>query len=269
MWEMQYDLSGDHRRAQTLLLSGAGGAADAHTFGRHEMSGRGASAAGERNLLFICGGRHTSSSEPRGAGCVRRLLEMVCRVMPRLAPSVALLALLVAPIGAQAQTTLGTQTLYVTLNAAAYLYSVPATTTLTTTGTAFNVSGFTGSTAMTYRARTGTSVTTAGITVKATADFTPTGQGLSIGTSGGPLTYTCSGTSGNGFTPCSGTLTVSTSTATNVVTISASACTGTGITNPCSGGNPDTVTVSFILANKPSYKTGPYSAILTFTISAT
>jgi hypothetical protein len=176
-------------------------------------------------------------------------------------------ALLLAPVCSQAQTLLGTQTLNLTLNAAAFLYSVPATTTLTTTGTAFNATGYTGSTTMTYRGRTGTSVTTAGITVKATADFTPTGQGLSIGTSGGPLTYTCSGTSGNGFTPCSGSLTVSTSTSTNVVTIAASACTGGG--SPCSSDNPDTVTVNFTLTNKPSYKTGPYSATLTFTISAT
>ena len=193
------------------------------------------------------------------------MLKIVCRLTRRLAPLIALGALLLAPFGAKAQTPLGTQTLSLTLNAAAFLYSVPATTQLTNTGSVFN--NYTGNIAMTYKARTGTSVSTAGITVRATSDFSPTGQGLSIGSSGGPLTYTCSDTSGNGFTPCSGTQTVSTSTSTNVVSMAASACTGGS--SPCSGVNPNTVTVNFTLTNKPSYKTDPYSATLTWTISAT
>jgi hypothetical protein len=188
-----------------------------------------------------------------------------CRSITRLAPLVAVVALLVVPVCSQAQTLLGTQTLNLTLNAAAFLYSVPLSVTLSSSGNVFN--NYTGNIAMTYKARTGTSVSTAGITVKATADFSPSGQGLSIGTSGGPLTYTCSDTSGNGFTPCSGPLTVSTTTATNVVSIAASACTGGG--SPCSGADPNTVTVYFTLANKPTYKTGSYTATLTWTISAT
>ena len=196
-------------------------------------------------------------------GYVMCLQEIVCRLTKRLAPLIAVVAILLAPVSSQAQSTTGNISL--TLNAAAFLYSVPATTILTNTGSVFN--NYTGNTSITYKARTGTSVATAAITVRATSDFSPSGQGLSVGASGGPLTYTCSGTLTGGFTPCSGTPTVSTTTATNVVSMAASACTGGS--SPCSGVNPNTVTVNFTLTNKPSYKTDVYSATLTWTISAT
>lgn len=261
---MRYFLSDDDRQAQRLSRDSELCSLAVLISGAQEASGHATSAAYKRNLLSEYARRHTFSSGPRSAGYVSRLLGVLARLV-RLAPLMAGLALLLAPICSQAQTTLGTQTLNLTLNAAAFLYSVPTSVTLNSSGSVFN--NYTNNITMTYRARTGTSVTTAGITVKATADFSPSGQGLSIGTSGGPLTYTCSGTSGNGFTPCPGSLTVSTSTSTNVVSIGASACTGGA--SPCSGFNPDTVTVYFTLTNKPSYKTGAYSATLTWTISAT
>jgi hypothetical protein len=66
-------------------------------------------------------------------------------------------------------------------------------------------------------------------------------------------------------TACSGTQTLSTTSTTPVVTFPASACTGAG----CPGTSPQSVQVHFTLVNSTQYKTGTYSAGLTFTISAT
>jgi hypothetical protein len=84
-------------------------------------------------------------------------------------------------------------------------------------------------------------------------------------TAGDALTYTCTGaTLGSN---CSGMQTVSTVLATNVVTaIPAGSCTGGG--SPCTTANPNTVNLNFSLTDDPKYKTGSYSATLTFTISA-
>jgi hypothetical protein len=193
------------------------------------------------------------------------LLEMVRRLRKRFVPSVAVLAFLLSPIGAQAQTTLGTQTLNLTLGAAGSLYGFPNSVTLTKTGTVFN--SYIGTLQIQYKART-SSGGSGTITVKATADFPCASQGPCIATpptAGDALTYTCTGATLG--TNCSGTQTVSTSASTNVVTIPASACTGGG--SPCSTANPNTVTLNFALTNDPKYRTGSYSATLTFTISAT
>lgn len=192
------------------------------------------------------------------------LLEKVNGLRKRVAPLVAVLAFLLSPIGAQAQTTLGTQTLNLTLSSAGSLYGFPNSVTLTKTGTVFN--SYTGTLQIQYKART-SSGGSGTITVKATADFSPTG-GPSIGTpptAGDALAYTCTGATLG--TNCSGTQTVSTSASTNVVTVPASACTGGG--SPCSTANPNTVSLNFALTNDPKYRTGSYSATLTFTISAT
>jgi hypothetical protein len=50
------------------------------------------------------------------------------------------------------------------------------------------------------------------------------------------------------------------------VSLGASACTGGGA--PCSTASPNSANVTFILADDPKYKTGSYSATLTWTISA-
>jgi hypothetical protein len=55
--------------------------------------------------------------------------------------------------------------------------------------------------------------------------------------------------------------------ATNVVTIPAGVCTGAGA--PCNNASPNTVSVNFTLTDDPKYKTGTYTATLTWTISAT
>jgi hypothetical protein len=144
------------------------------------------------------------------------------------------------------------------------LYNFSNTVTLTKTGTVFNT--FTGSLTFNYRARTTQSSGTGNITVKATSDFSPAG-GPSIGTpptASDKLTFTCASASLG--TPCSGTQTVSLATAATVLTIPATSCTGGG--GACSSTDPNTETVNFSLTNDPKYKTGSYSATLTFTISA-
>ncbi|MGD1155574.1 MAG: hypothetical protein ABSA41_07065 [Terriglobia bacterium] len=175
------------------------------------------------------------------------------------------LALPLVPVSAQAQTILGTQTLSLTLQAAGLLYNVPGSVTLTHTGATFNA--FTGTVTLQYRARTSSSGSGT-ITVRATTDFPCASGGPCIATpptAGDALKYTCSGATLG--TNCSGTQTVSTTASTNVITIPAAACTGAG--TPCNNASPNTVNVGFTLTDDPKYKTGNYSATLTWTISAT
>ncbi|OFV99109.1 MAG: hypothetical protein A3F68_07990 [Acidobacteria bacterium RIFCSPLOWO2_12_FULL_54_10] len=138
--------------------------------------------------------------------------------------------------------------------------SVPSSLTLKSTGTVF--SPYVGSLNLRYRIRSTPSGTGGNITVQATGDFSPSG-GPSI--SNGPLTYTCSAVSLG--TPCSGVNSVSLSSQTNVATIPPAACTGGGA--PCSAVDPNSLTIDFSLENDPSFKTGNYSAVVTFTISST
>ena len=157
-------------------------------------------------------------------------------------------------LGATATTT---QTLNVTINALAKL-SAPSSSTLTHTGITF--SPYTSSFTMNYRART--SPTGSGsITAKTSSDFTPSG-GPTI--SSGALTYTCSGATLGAS--CSGTLTVSASSATGIVTLPASACTGGG--GACSSSNPNATSLSFTLNDSPQAATGSYQVGLQFTASA-
>jgi hypothetical protein len=141
----------------------------------------------------------------------------------------------------------------------------PSSVSLTHTGTAF--SNFTSASGITvsYWIRATSSTGSGNIQMQA-AEFTPTGQGGPvIGSSGGPLTYTCSGATLG--TSCSGTQTLSTTAQTPVVTsIPAGACTGGG--GNCTSTVPNTVSTSFTLTDAAAYKTGTYSSVLTFTISA-
>ena len=170
--------------------------------------------------------------------------------------------ILLVPSCMRAQTV--TQTLRVVVSPLGNLFAFPNSVALSKSGTVFN--SYTGTLSIQYRGRT-TQATGAGtITVKATADFAPAG-GPSIAappTTGDALTYTCSAATLG--TPCSGQQKVSTSASTNVVTLSASQCTGGG--GSCSSTDPDTVNLTFTLTDDPQYKVGSYSATLTFTISA-
>ncbi len=173
-------------------------------------------------------------------------------------------ALLTLPSGLPAATATITQTLQANIVAQAGFSATSYSFTLAKTGNIFNT--FAGSFQLLYRARTGNSAASAGITMKATSDFTPSG-GPSIASppsAGDALQYTCSGATQG--TNCSGTQTVSTTASSRVITLPASTCTGGG--PPCSSNDPNSVTLNFSLTNDPKYKSGNYAATLTFTISA-
>jgi hypothetical protein len=96
------------------------------------------------------------------------------------------------------------------------------------------------------------------ITVQGASDFSSAG-GPSIAN----ITYMCSGaTLGTG---CSGNQTLAISTQTPLVTIPGGTCTGGG--SACSTQQPNTVLLTFTGPNKPHFKTGTYSALITFTIT--
>jgi len=172
-------------------------------------------------------------------------------------------ALLLVPTCCRAQNTT-TQSLQADIVPLGALFTQSTPVTLTKSNTNFN--SFVGTLTLSYRARTSQWWGQGAITLKATTDFAPAG-GPSIAnppSQGDTFTYTCGGATLGAS--CSGTQTVSTTAATNVVTIGASACTGGGA--PCSSANPNTANVSFTLTDDPNYKTGSYSATLTWTISA-
>ncbi|MGA3326799.1 MAG: hypothetical protein ABSF45_20225 [Terriglobia bacterium] len=170
--------------------------------------------------------------------------------------------LLTAPIArAQLGTTTGTTTVNVTVAAEAAL-SVGATTNLASVGT--NFSSYTGTTSLTYFIRTTLAGGSGFIKLEVTTDFAPAG-GPSVGTpptAGDALNYTCTvanpGNNGAAI-PCGSPTTSSTTAQTSVATF------GTD-NRSLIGGN--SASVAWTLTNDPKYKTGAYSAVVTFTISA-
>lgn len=174
----------------------------------------------------------------------------------RTALCIALFAALAHPAG-RAATATTTQTLTASIVALAKL-SAPGTLLLSPTGTSF--SPFAASMNLNYRART-TPTGGGTITVQATGDFSPIG-GPSVAS--GDLTYVCTGASlGAG---CASSQTVSSGSATTVLSLPANACTGGG--GACSGSNPNTVSLQFNLNNNPAASTGTYQVTLQFTASA-
>ncbi|MGD1155573.1 MAG: hypothetical protein ABSA41_07060 [Terriglobia bacterium] len=173
-------------------------------------------------------------------------------------PLLALILLFTASVGHAQGSATGPTSVSVTVGPEASL-TVTSPTALATTGTVFN--NYTGTTTVTYLIRTTQSGGTGSITLKVTSDFSPATGGPSVTTpptAGDALKYTCSGAAP--ATACSGSQTPSTSTTTPVATFGADAH-----TTSASG---STVTTSWTLTNDPVYKTGTYSATVTFTISA-
>jgi hypothetical protein len=128
--------------------------------------------------------------------------------------------------------------------------------TLTSSGT--NFSDYTGTTGFTYMIRTSSGSGSGGITLKVTTDFSGTG-GPSVATpptAGDTLSYTC--TLSSPGTAASGS-NASTTTDTNVGTF------GAGASSSKAG---NTGSVSWDLTNDPAYKTGSYTAVVTYTIHA-
>jgi hypothetical protein len=134
--------------------------------------------------------------------------------------------------------------------------SLPASVTLRAADSRFG-GNLAGTLMVSYWART-SSAGGGSVTVQASSNFSPSG-----GPSVSDVTYLCSGaTLGAG---CSGSQTLTTSLATPAVSLPTGACTGGG--NACSTAEPNTVLLTFSGLNKPHYKTGNYSALITFTIS--
>ena len=170
--------------------------------------------------------------------------------------------LLTAPIAsAQVGTATGTTTVNVTVGAEAAL-TVGATTNLTSTGT--NFSSYTGTTSLTYFIRTTQSGGSGFIKLEVTTDFAPAG-GPSVATpptTGDALNYSCTvANPGN-----NGTATACTSPTTSSTTAQTSVATFGTDNRSLIGGN--SASVAWTLTNDPKYKTGAYSAVVTFTISA-
>jgi hypothetical protein len=160
------------------------------------------------------------------------------------------------PAGTDAATATVSNSLNANIGAIGLL-AAPASVTFTRSGTLFNAYG--GTASLQYLART--SAAGGGtLTLKVTTDFQTGGPSVAAG----DLTYTCGAASLG--TAC-GNTTASTSSATPVVTLPTSACTGGG--SPCSATNPNTVNLNFTLADNPADKTGSYTATVQFTISAT
>jgi len=148
-----------------------------------------------------------------------------------------------------------TQTLSATISPAGKI-SVPASVTLISSGTQFGT--FSGNLLVSYWASTSGGGSSS-VVVQASSEFSPTG-----GPTAGMVTYSCTGATLG--TACSGTQTIHTSSQTPVVSLPGGVCTGGG--GSCSSQDPNTVQLQFQLPNKPSYKTGTFSAQLMFTISS-
>ncbi len=168
-----------------------------------------------------------------------------------------LLLLAVTSFPAAGATAVATQSLNATINPA-WTLTAPATASLTHGQNAFQP--FQATVSVNYQVRT-TPTGSGRITLQVTRDFSPSG-GPSV--SAGALSYTCAGASLGA--PCSGSQTASTTSQTPVLTLPASACTGGG--GACSGQDPNSVSLTFVLTDDPGYSTGTYSANVTFTISA-
>ncbi len=151
----------------------------------------------------------------------------------------------------------GTTTVSVTIGAEAALQVNTATTTLTSAGI---FGDFTGSTSLTYKIRTTQSTGAGTLTLRVTTDFSPVnGPSVASPPSGGDtLSYTC--TVAAPGTACSGPITSSTTASTSVGTF------GAGASSALAG---NSASVAWTLKNDPVYKTGAYSATVTFTVSAT
>jgi len=184
--------------------------------------------------------------------------------MKKLLTLVAASLLLTASLAhAQLGSSTGVTTVNVTVSAEAALTAVTASTNLTSTGT--NFSNYTGSTSLTYFIRTKASGGTGSIVLQVTTDFPCASGGPCVATpptSGDALSYTCTvanpGNNGTA-TPCTGSQTASTTAQTSVATFGADA-------RSLFAGN--SASVSWTLSNDPKYKTGSYTATVTFTISA-
>ena len=169
---------------------------------------------------------------------------------------IATFALFGIGTAAGAQTT-GTTNITVTVAAEAAITINTANTALTSSS-AFG--SYTGNTSYTYFIRTTPTTGTGTVQLQITSDFSPSG-GPSVATpptAGDALTYSC--TAAAPATACTGPVTSKTTAQTSVATFGADA-------HSAAAGSAGSVAWS--LTNDPVYKAAAYTAVATFTISAT
>ncbi len=147
----------------------------------------------------------------------------------------------------------GTTNITVGVQAEAAIQVDTATTPLTSVGL---FADYTGTTSFTYKIRTTKTGGTGAITAQVTTNFTGAAGGSGPSVANGVLTYGCT-VSAPG-SPCSGSVTASTST-TSVATFLANA-------RSAKAGNSGSV--AWALENDPQYETDNYTAVVTFSISA-
>lgn len=163
--------------------------------------------------------------------------------------ALAMLGLAAAP-AMFAATDTATTTLGVTVAAEASI-TVTASPTLAKGGTEFEA--YTGNTTFTYKVRTAQTSGTGSVTAQVTTEFSGTGAPTTA-----DVSYTAA-TTGVGTANGSST-TASASAGTNVLSFGADAH---------SSDSGDSATISWSLADRPTYKTGTYSTTVTLTMSAT
>jgi hypothetical protein len=204
---------------------------------------------------------HTTARRSDFAAAIARASEKSNpekSIMKRNSNKLALAFMLLATAGsAHAQfASTGTGNVSVNIGAEAAIRIDTPNLTLTSSGT--NFSDYTGTTGFTYMIRTSAGSGTGSITLKVTTDFSGTG-GPSVATpptAGDTLSYTC--TVASPGTASSGSA-ASTTGNTGVGTF------GAGASSSKTG---NTGSVSWNLTNDPAYKTGSYTAVVTYTIQA-
>jgi len=207
---------------------------------------------------------HDSPIDMRKHACRWPLRDGIARFgtvlelsMPRcfLRPTISLIIALLLPVSGSGDVQSVTQSLAANILAYGKL-SLPASVTLRAADTRFGGS-LSGSLIVSYWART-SDAGSGSVSVQASSEFSPAG-GPSISS----VTYLCSGATLG--TSCSGTQNLTTSSQTPLVSLPTGACTGGG--GVCSTQEPNTVLLNLSAPDKPHYKTGTYSALITFTIS--
>lgn len=172
-----------------------------------------------------------------------------------LSAAVAMFIAVLCPLG-QAQSLSTSQTLQITIQPAGEIVSATSAT-LVLGAAAFGT--FSGSITISDKIRTSPSGSGT-ITLQFSTDFSGSGPKIASG----DLTFQC--ISASYGTACSGTITPVLNNSRTVNTFGASACTGGG--GACSSSSSNTLTLTFSIPDRVSFKTGTYSTSALLTISS-
>lgn len=187
------------------------------------------------------------------------LPQVLCKLVGRRTRRVGIHQIVIALFGSSllmAQNT-GTTNVNVTVSPEASIVINTATTNLAAASTFAN---YTGSTSFTYKVRTTASTGSGNIQLEVASDFSPA-NGPSVAnppSASDRLSYVC--TVASPGTGCSGTQNASTTMQTSVASF------GAGAYSAAAGNSGS---IAWTLTNDPLYKPNTYTAVVTFTISAT